>query len=619
LLAKTIFPLAVLNEIEKVLNEFKKQNNLIHISEFNSRIASIVMNEPVPFIYERLGEKYHHLLIDEFQDTSVLQWMNFIPLIENALASGYFNLVVGDGKQAIYRWRSGDIGQFNALPSIIGSDQNPVLKEREKALTNHFQLVNLDRNFRSRAEIVDFNNRFFSTIAPLVLTGGKEMIYQDIEQKYNPDNTGGFISIEFLSPEGISAKDESSTFERILGIIAEAAEQNYEWKDMAILCRSNKNASRIAGFLLASGIDVVSAESLLIHHSLKVRFVIAVLRVLFEPPNDIVKEEVRLFLSEHMPEVTGSLSALFHDLPFLPLFDLCETIIRRFDLNTTVDPYLQFFLDVVLNFSAKTSHNVLDFLAFWDKNHQKFSITVPEELNAVRVLTIHKAKGLQYPLVILPYAQESRKNTKGYLWVDLDKSLIPGLDTALLKSEKEMESTVYRHLYQDEQEKSMLDLINLLYVAMTRPEEQLYILTSLPPADSDSIDSLSKFFVSFLISEGLFCKDLLVYEFGKKCDHRTVHDEIKTGAIILNEMISSDWHNRIAIRTKAPAIWDTDNPLKKSDWGNRVHEVLSWIKVAGDLPGAIEKALIRGLIESNEAELLTDKLLQVIHHPQMRI
>jgi ATP-dependent helicase/nuclease subunit A len=105
LLAKTIYPL-----------DFKRQNNLVHISEFNARIAGIIVNEPVPFIYERMGEKYHHILIDEFQDTSVLQWMNFIPLIENALSGGFFNLVVGDGKQAIYRWRSGDVVQFNALP-----------------------------------------------------------------------------------------------------------------------------------------------------------------------------------------------------------------------------------------------------------------------------------------------------------------------------------------------------------------------------------------------------------------------------------------------------------------------------------------------------------------------
>lgn len=617
LLAKTIYPLAVLNEIEKVLDEFKRQNNLIHISEFNSRIASIVMNEPVPFIYERLGEKYHHLLIDEFQDTSVLQWMNFIPLIENSLASGYFNLVVGDGKQAIYRWRSGDIEQFNALPSILGSDLNPVLKLREHALSSHYQSINLDRNFRSRAEIVDFNNRFFNSIAPKILTRGKEKVFEDVEQKYDPQNTGGYISLEFLTPEGLQSVDEGQTFHRILEIICQAAERNFAWKDMAILCRSNKNAAQIAGFLLANGIDVVSAESLLIHNSLKVRFVIAILRMLFESPNDIVKEEIRLFLSEYKPDAIGLISSLPDELAVLPIFDLCETIIRKFDLNRTADTYLQFFLDVVLNFSAKTSHSVSDFLTFWDKNRQKFSIIIPEELDAVRVLTIHKAKGLQYPLVILPYAQESRKNTKSYLWVDLDASVMPGLDTALLKTDKEMESTVYKVDYQEEQQKSMLDLINLLYVAMTRPEEQLYILTSRPPADSESLDSLSKFFASFLVSEGVFEEDQDRYEFGNPMDHRVSELKQKTEAIILNELISSDWQKRITIRTKAPLFWDPDNPMKKSDWGNRVHTVLSWIRIAADLPLAIHRAILTGLIESKEASQLSDKLLSVVHHPEL--
>ena len=154
LLAKTIYPLAVLNEIGQVLDNFKRQNNLVHISEFNARIAGIVLNEPVPFIYERLGEKYRHLFIDEFQDTSALQWMNYIPLVENALAGGYFNLVVGDGKQAIYRWRGGDVEQFTTLPEVPGSSGNPVLKQREESLQRHFNGVNLDRNYRSRAEIV---------------------------------------------------------------------------------------------------------------------------------------------------------------------------------------------------------------------------------------------------------------------------------------------------------------------------------------------------------------------------------------------------------------------------------------------------------------------------------
>ncbi len=161
LLAVTIFPMAVLNEIERMLTAFKKQSNTVHISEFNRRISSVVMKEPVPFIYERLGERYHHLMIDEFQDTSRMQWQNFIPLIENALASGYFNLVVGDGKQAIYRFRNGDVSQFSKLPKLEGSENNPIIRQREKLLESSFKEEALNNNFRSKREIVEFNNRFY--------------------------------------------------------------------------------------------------------------------------------------------------------------------------------------------------------------------------------------------------------------------------------------------------------------------------------------------------------------------------------------------------------------------------------------------------------------------------
>ena len=147
LLAKTIYPLAVLSEIEQTLSAFKKQNNIVHISEFNRRIAGIVLNEPVPFIYERLGEKFNHVLIDEFQDTSQLQWNNLQPLIENSLASGYFNLVVGDGKQAIYRWRNGDVDQFTKLPAIPGSDSNQLLMDRERILNRKFHISSVEEKF----------------------------------------------------------------------------------------------------------------------------------------------------------------------------------------------------------------------------------------------------------------------------------------------------------------------------------------------------------------------------------------------------------------------------------------------------------------------------------------
>ncbi len=619
LLAKTIYPLSVLNEIEKVLRDFKRQNNLVHISEFNSRIAGIVMNEPVPFIYERLGEKYRHILIDEFQDTSALQWMNFIPLIENALAGGFFNLVVGDGKQAIYRWRNGDVEQFNALPAIPGSDSNPILNQREQSLTRHFEKVNLDRNFRSKTEIVGFNNRFFRVIADQALTGGKEKIFEGLEQLSDPLNTGGYISLEFLERDEVDEdlNYEVNTFSRIFSIIDEARKDKFRLCDMAILCRNNMNASAIARFLLEQGVDVVSSESLLIAHSPKVRFIIAFLRFLFEPKNDIVIAEIGLFLDQTVKPDVKAWQSMRNDLARLPVYDLCETLIRKFNLSSAPDIYIQFFLDAVLKFSVSISTGAVEFLDWWDKHRKKLSVIVPEGIDAVRVMTIHKAKGLQFPLVILPFAQESRRNTKKYIWVDLEKTIAPGLETAILPTHKEMESTVFQPLLEDEEQKSMLDLVNVLYVAMTRPEERLYILTKFPPKKKVEPDSLPSFFDFYLKNEGVWIEDQSFYEFGLKSLHveKVAHEEIE--CVQQGRMISSDWRNKIEIRMRAPRMWDLDQPTGKSQWGNRIHTLLSWIKTVKDVTPALKKGILTGLIEVGDLDHVEKILESVVHHPQL--
>ena len=618
LLSKTIYPLSVLNEIEKVLHDFKRQNNLVHISEFNSRIAGIVMNEPVPFIYERLGEKYQHILIDEFQDTSVLQWMNFIPLVENALAGGFFNLVVGDGKQAIYRWRGGDVEQFNALPSIPGSLDNPILQQREEALTRNFETVSLAQNYRSKTEIVGFNNRFFRVIADRVLTAGKEKIFEGLEQVPDPGKPGGYIRLEFLEGEEEETQNyEEVTMSGILAVIRESLADKFSLSDMAILCRSNQNASAIARFLLEQGIDVISSESLLIANSPKVRFIIAFLRFLFEPPNDVVIAEIRMYLNQSLSKGPDEWQSKRHELTRLPVYDLCEELIRKFNLSPKPDIYLQFFLDAVLGFSIKISTGVVEFIEWWGKNRRKLSIIVSEGVDAVRVMTIHKAKGLQFPLVILPFAQELRKNTKRYLWVDLDEKIAPGLETAILRSDKEMESTIYKSLFVDEQQKSMLDLVNVLYVAMTRPEERLYILTKFPPKKKEEPDSMPAFFDFFMKNEGVWIEDQPLYEFGTKETHVAKVAREEKGMVSPENMISSNWHDKIEIRLRAPQMWDIDQPVLKSQWGNRIHTLLSWIKTGKDVPSALQKGILMGLVEQEDSDNLGNLLWSVIRNPQL--
>ena len=639
-LTRTIFPLAVLNETGKVLESFKKQNNIVHISEFNSRISRIIMGEPVPFIYERLGERYHHILIDEFQDTSATQWKNFLPLIENSLASGYFNLVVGDGKQAIYRWRNGDVEQFASLPAVPGSDRDEVLRERERILKEHFEEVNLNRNFRSKAEIVDFNNRFFRKLTDMLFPDDKNSIYRDLEQEFDPGKTGGHIQFEFLGPdEEKEQKYDDVTHERVLEIIRESQAANYRFRDMAILCRSNDHASAIARFLLLEGIDVISAESLLLMNSPNVNFITGFLRFLYLPADPVVMAELIVFLGtgENGPDLIHEKLRLISDrehpeqgfrkflksvspktdldeLATMPLYDLCESLIRTFRLNRVADPYLQFFLDAVLRFTIKVSAGGVDFLEWWEQQKSRLSINVPEGMDAVRVMTIHKAKGLQFPVVIYPFAHEKRKMTKSYLWVDLKKNEVPGLGTAILQTLNDLGSTPFAELYKLEEEKSLLDLVNLLYVAMTRAEERLYVLTKFPPEKSGSFDSLPQFFSWFLSGEGK-AEDSNVFTFGKKVDHVSQPESQEVTIEHLDEFISSDWSEKIRVRMRSPERWNMEDPSAASLWGNRIHTILSRVRTREDVGGVLEKAVLTGLIESAELPHVTGIMNEIVGHP----
>jgi ATP-dependent helicase/nuclease subunit A len=638
LLKKTIYPLAVLNEIARILDEFKKQNNLVHISEFNSRISRIIMAEPVPFIYERLGEKYRHILIDEFQDTSAMQWMNFVPLIENALASGYFNLVVGDGKQAIYRFRNGDAEQFSSLPLLPGSETDPVLKQREESLVRNFDPVPLSMNYRSGKEIVEFNNRFFRILTDALFPEGNS-VYSDLEQDASPEKEGGYISIEVPGEGDEAASYQDAMLERIMGIITGALSDGYSKNNIAVLCRSNDNASLVARFLLLNGIDVISAESLLVSNSPHVAFITAFMRFLHGMPDPLVHAELATYMKEQgfsNPDLHLLLRKISHEnapgsgimeifresgldircseLAGLPVYDLSEKLIRTFRMNAPPDPYLLFFLDAVLRFTSRNSTGSRDFLEWWELNRSKVSIVVPEGLDAVRVMTIHKAKGLQFPIVVYAFAAESKKNTKEWLWADFRQDEVPGLPAAILRSESKLLDTNYAGLLETENRKSLLDLVNMLYVAMTRPEERLYILTK-EMSLSGELQSMPKFFAWVLQQMGVYEDGKSEYAFGSAIKRSGPSGKEAAPPLRLEKMISGEWRKKIHVKFHAPEMWNMDQPVQSSQWGNRIHTVLSGIITRDDLADAIERALFSGLIRRQEKEQVEQLIRPLFNHP----
>jgi ATP-dependent exoDNAse (exonuclease V) beta subunit len=640
MLAKTIYPLAVLNQIDQTLTAFKKQNNIVHISEFNRRIAEIVLNEPVPFIYERLGERFNHVLIDEFQDTSQLQWSNLQPLIENSLASGYFNLVVGDGKQAIYRWRNGDVDQFTSLPGIPGSNTNRLLKDRERILRQNCKSYPLKENFRSRYEIIDFNNRFFSFLSQQYFSElGK--VYDDPVQENSARKKGGYVNIEIIDHMEEESGYREKTLNRILERIRDLEHQNFQWQDIAILCRKNKDGNEIARFLLQNGIRVISSEALLLSHSPEVNFIIGVMKILDDPGNQILTAELITYLClkdrlkntglhQMLLKITkGHPSADFFriledqhfsidvsQLTGMPVFELAEELIRQFSLNTFADPYLQFFLDAVMKYSRKNSSSVSAFLDWWETKKEKLSVIIPEGLNAVRIMTVHKAKGLQFPVVIHPFAQDKKETARTFLWVEIPDDHLMGLKSAMIKSQKELLETDYRSQYEEEERKSLIDLVNILYVAMTRAEERLYVLTQPAPGTNSKTQSIPLFFNKFFKSNREWMEGKTEYEYGLPVGRETSDKDKLPGTATLSSFISNDWRKKIFIRARAPEVWDINDPEKKNHWGNLIHSVLSEITTRNDFDAVMDKISSSGMVDGNDKERLKDTICGILDNPE---
>lgn len=638
---KTLFPMAVLNVIGQLMDGFKKQNNIVHISEFNRRISGFILHEPVPFIYERLGEKFNHILIDEFQDTSVLQWHNLLPLVVNSLSSGYFNLVVGDGKQAIYRWRNGDVRQFADLPAIPGSALIPALRESQKNLTDHFAEKSLDTNFRSKKEIIEFNNAFFPSLKNL-LTPYNQVIYDRPEQKARTESgaDGGYLRIEFGDRELKGGQFREYMGSRILATIHEQEVAGFRRQDIAILCRRNKDGSEIARFLLSNGIDVISAESLMLMYSPEVNFLIGFIRLLYGTNNVVLIAELVTYLYSREKLASAGLHELLSGIPaepgkdFIfrllrdnqlivspdnlrtrPVYDAVEELIRVFYPEGNADPYLQFFLDNILKYSRKHSSSAVDFLEWWDEHKDTFSIIMPDGMNAVRIMSMHKAKGLQFPVVILPFFTEKRMLTKRYLWVDLPKEGFYGLPASMLETGGSIMNTEFGTIAAEEKDKTLLDSINLLYVAMTRPEERLFVFLPAPPEKTIEPVSVPAFFFHFLKEKELWADNKSLYEFGTPSKHEQTEKAKSIAKRSLSGMISSDWRDKVLIRTSAPESWDIADPQKNFQWGNLVHTAFSRILKTGDEEAVVMKMNDEGLIDEKQRDQLLAKIRILLAEP----
>ncbi len=676
LIHQNIYPTAVFSEIEKVMEEFRENENMVHISEFNKRIASIVNSEPIPFIYERIGEKYRHYMVDEFQDTSLLQWQNLLPLYENSLSNNNFNMIVGDGKQAIYRWRSGEVEQFAALPKIYNKPEGTTADIREQALINHYHEKSLNRNYRTRKEVVEFNNAFFEQ-ASQNLPERLQKIYfaskpdnpeqemQFQKQEVDADDLGGSVHLEFLKLKHLENEEDPGKeqaleleLDRIRSIIEEdLLVSSFRLNEITILTRTNKDAGNVARYLIEHGISVVTNEALQLSANSNIHFIINLMRFLNDPVNSTVIADILIFLLEKTNRVPEEIHDLLLEtkeihpgktgtkyfeniiqdvfsFPFktkqikaLNLYETAEKLVRLFNLNESgSDPFIRFFMDTILEFTLKNEESIADFLEYWDEKGCYNSIVIPEETDAVKVMTIHKAKGLEFPVVIYPFANGNDRIGVNEFWIEPEISAIPQLKTALVKATKALGETKFAHVRQEEIEKSFLDLLNVLYVAMTRPSERMYvILHDKTNAQGEwkyanNFLDVADLFHQFLQSNDLWQNEQGVYNFGyegrriKKQKEEAKKTASKFYTIKLDK---GSWRSKANLNFASSKNWDTNSTETMKDRGILIHNIMAGIKTEADVESAISRAIIEGLIEENEKESLKADISKIISSPEI--
>ena len=626
LLLNNIFSIAVLNELSKELEQFKEENNVKHISEFNNAIAEIIRKESTPFIYERLGERYHHFLIDEFQDTSVMQWHNLLPLVHNSLSEGYQNLIVGDAKQSIYRWRGGEVEQFVQLPEhIFQSELLPNPDELKNSLLNNAEEKVLSDNWRSDKEIVQFNNTFFNNLKTII-SPDLQAIYESSEQ--NPKGKdGGYIHID-LTPDTKSFK--SDVMDKIIKQIEVLRSMNYDFKDMAILCRTGKEACQAAESLNKVGINVLSDEALLLSASKDVNFILAALAFLNNTQDKVSQTYIVSYLYYNYENVDYNLhqvlesvgkgdSHVFNSfitslgIDFKPqalwelaIYDLVERLIHVFKLSST-DIYLHYFLDAIHKFSIKNSNDIVAFLEWWDKNHDKEAIVVPDDMDAVKVMTVHKSKGLEFPIVFIPFNWKVGQ-ASDEIWVDA-KGKIKKMKVVLLNNSKQLERSEYADIHKEEKNKSIMDDLNVLYVAMTRAKHQLYIYTA-EYKKLDDFNTLSKLIGYYFQST--------THEFPisiGKLEPKSEDKDIDNLALNLNYSSLSDWRKTIHLKNNSNQLWDIN--LDRQQWGSLLHECLAQIHYPKDKESVLDKLERNGLISVEMKSKLRKRVEELLNDEQL--
>lgn len=631
---RNLSPLSLLNEISREISEIKEERSLILISDFNPTIAAEINHQPAPFIYERLGERYRNYFIDEFQDTSGMQWKNMIPLIDHSLTSEQSAgesaslTIVGDAKQSIYRFRGGKAEQFIDLYGKT----NPFAIEKE--------VINLPHNYRSSPEIVNFNNSFFRFVSDKFANP----VYKDLfstSSQIPKKEFSGYINLSF--PEVENKEDEFEIHpQKVLEIVQDLENNGTSISDICVLTRTRKQSSAVATILNENGIAIVSSESLLICNSPEVNFINTLFEFSLNPEDLSLRWNILSYLCGKIGCEDPHLifmnnlelpKHLFYnwlkdfgiyfsldEFQKLSLYEGAEYIIRTFSLITEgSNAYLQFYLDFIFEETGKNFEGLTAFLELWEQEKDKLSIMSPKTSNAVQIMTIHQSKGLEFPVVIFPFANFKIKDvSRDYIWIPLPEE-INEIPVGYLKASDKMLNwgETEAAAYQERLDQSEFDNINILYVAFTRAERQLYIISNydINKKGEEDEKKVSGLFINYLKNCNLW-NGGFSYEIGEKTYDFSEQEET-SAAIKPEEYFSSPTRSSaVQLITGNGSLFGSSRE-EAINKGMIVHDILSEVNSSEDIEPAIQKFARSHEPSAEDKEEIRSKLQEIVNHPDL--
>lgn len=627
--------LSLLIKIQLLLETIKKENNIVLLSDFNKKINEVLATESVPFIYERVGEKYHHYLIDEFQDTSVLQWQNILPLVEESLAysDGRLNLLVGDAKQSIYRFRGGEAAQFSGLPEIY--KPQPHNKHIQRVLEeNYFQVV-LDANYRSARKVVEFNNAFFGFLTEKHQALRERGFDTYLQQPFRKDE--GYVHMEIFED---SDEYTDEVLQSIVNTIRQKTRQGYEWGDVAILVNTNKKGSLVTKYLIEqeSPIPVLSSDSLLLSSNPMIQLVIWIFRLIVNPSQyqfgikvidslveiNSLEERHYEFHQDYLQhkDLQITLSKLGYNIDIfdtvgVSLYEFTELLLDELETEDKSSPFMLAFMDVLVGYQLQFGSDMGGFIRHWDERLAgKASVEAPEGTNAVQVMTVHKSKGLEFPVVIYPFVDDKGKKNKHEAWIHVkDEKLKEGI----IALNKRIENTPFASLLKEEEEATFTDEANKLYVALTRAKDQLYVMfrevsrKKNSSTEEGTIRPISEDIQKFIKQER--GDDGNVYELGTDQRYSASSDKL--------EVCGFTWRTGKQLKedllvTTEDSYYDVvSGGISPREYGNLLHECLAGVADVNQYQKEIDRLTTRHLLSEEVEQKLSQDIQNILAVPEV--